>query len=587
MSPARPSAAPAVLVGALLLLAVACGPEPVEPWDPRVIEADIPGVVEAMRGGDPRAALAEIDRLVAEGAAPAGVEHYRGLALADLGRTEDALAAFLAELATHPGNGRAHGMAADALIELGRLEEAQVHVDAGRRLATDFPYLVLVAGRLAYLTDDAPLARNAFETYLSVDAWSPLAAEAHHVLSLLAAARGEADVARDHAGRSDHLERVHQYLNRYRERLAEDPDDTDAALGVAKVFLDLFQHVAPDGDFLGQAEGALARVLEQRPDDVAALFNMGFVRTVQERYDEALAYYAEAAALDDAHAGARLSAGKTLALLGRHEEALPVLEVAAAVNRGDAPAMQGPGAFLHAVDASGRQGFLRSWLARARLGDAARRTFVRADGAWDQPALLAELFARAEAHALLCVTRHGWRPTSVDAVNAWMHREVAAEPRWVAGEPVVVTRNDYERGLFNGDRGVLLWVAPASAAPPRISAVFRRDDGFVAHPLEAVRGLLELGWATTVHKAQGSEHDEVALLLPAQDHPRLLTREVVYTAITRARRRVHVVGDPGLLARAVRRRIERRTGIGALLAQPPWGGGGKGGGGGSSVAQSG
>ncbi|MCA9605947.1 MAG: AAA family ATPase, partial [Myxococcales bacterium] len=244
-----------------------------------------------------------------------------------------------------------------------------------------------------------------------------------------------------------------------------------------------------------------------------------------------------------------------------------ILEVAAGVNAGELRPMEGPGAFLHAVDADGRRDFLRAWIERARLGDTARRTWVRSDGAWDAPELLASLFERAEARALLCVTRHGWRPTSVEAVNAWIHHEVADEARWVAGEPVIVTRNDYDRALFNGDRGVLLWVAPSATAAPRLSAVFRREDRFVAHPLDAVRGQLELAWATTVHKAQGSEHDEVALLLPDQDHPRLFTREVVYTAITRARRRVHIVGDAALLARAVRRRVERATGIGEGL--PP------------------
>ncbi|MCB9593804.1 MAG: AAA family ATPase [Sandaracinaceae bacterium] len=242
-----------------------------------------------------------------------------------------------------------------------------------------------------------------------------------------------------------------------------------------------------------------------------------------------------------------------------------ILDVAAGVNAGEVRPMSGPGAFLHDVDARGRRAFLRSWLERVRPDDLARRTFTRVDTVWDAPALLGGLFDHAERHALLCVTRHGWRPTSVEAVNLWMHQQFAGEARWVAGEPVLVTRNDYDRGLFNGDRGMLLWVAAAADATPRLSAVFRREDRFVAHPLEAVRGLLELAWATTVHKAQGSEHDEVALLLPEQDHPRLLTREVIYTAITRARRVVHVVGDPIALGRAVRRRVERSTGIGERL----------------------
>ena len=131
----------------------------------------------------------------------------------------------------------------------------------------------------------------------------------------------------------------------------------------------------------------------------------------------------------------------------------------------------------------------------------------------------------------------------------------------------VAEREDHSPYLTAQATGApsVIWIASAPDAPPRLSAVFRREERFVAHPLDAVRGLLELAWATTVHKAQGSEHDEVALLLPEQDLPRLLTREVVYTAITRARRVVHVVGEPALLARAIRRRVERSTGIGERL----------------------
>lgn len=207
--------------------------------------------------------------------------------------------------------------------------------------------------------------------------------------------------------------------------------------------------------------------------------------------------------------------------------------------------------------------FLEEWLAATRLRDV-RRTLVRADGAWEARAALEEIFERAERARLLCVTRRGASPTSVDAVNAWMHREATGMDRWTAGEPVVVQRNDYDRGLFNGDQGVLLWVG-APGESPRLSAVFRRDDDFSAHPLEAVRGALELGYASTVHKAQGSEHDEIALLLPDRDNPRLFTRELVYTAITRARRRVVIVGEPALLARAVARRIERSSGVAGRL----------------------
>src|SRR5690606_28120208 len=125
--------------------------------------------------------------------------------------------------------------------------------------------------------------------------------------------------------------------------------------------------------------------------------------------------------------------------------------------------------------------------------------------------------------------------TGVEAINASLHRRVADDHRagtalLLPGEPVLVHVNDYERGLFNGDQGVVL-LTVRQGEGPRTSAVFRKDEGFIAHPIEAVRASIELGFATTVHKAQGSEHDHVALVLPETDSPRLLTREIVYTAI--------------------------------------------------------
>ncbi len=183
--------------------------------------------------------------------------------------------------------------------------------------------------------------------------------------------------------------------------------------------------------------------------------------------------------------------------------------------------------------------------------------------ALDDRAALAPRFAALDRARLLCVTRAPERSTGVEAINAHLH----GPGRWRAGEPVLVHRNDYARGLFNGDQGLLLDVLTADGR--RLSAVFRRGDGFVAHPLESVRGVLELGYATTVHKAQGSEHDVVAILLPETDSPRLLTREVIYTGLTRARRAVVLVGDRALLDRAVHRAIERSSGVSERLARGP------------------
>ncbi|HJL18316.1 MAG TPA: AAA family ATPase [Sandaracinaceae bacterium LLY-WYZ-13_1] len=288
----------------------------------------------------------------------------------------------------------------------------------------------------------------------------------------------------------------------------------------------------------------------------------------------------------------------------RRPEGFNVLRVAAQVNEGRTPPLVPPadglpadleaigrvqtlpepldalgGVFLHDPPSRReREAFLDAWY-RDRFGDPdqramASRTWAREEGRLTDGAVGA-LFDAMERARLLCVTRSATRPTGVEAVNESLHRRHAnatgAPPgaRWTAGEPLLVMRNDYERGLFNGDQGLVLWTRGEDDPSPRPSAVFRRDDGFAAHPLEAVRSSVELGFATTVHKAQGSEHDAVALLLPETDSPRLLTREIVYTAITRARRAVLVVGRRALLERAVERRVERSTGVRERLEPGP------------------
>jgi exodeoxyribonuclease V alpha subunit len=228
---------------------------------------------------------------------------------------------------------------------------------------------------------------------------------------------------------------------------------------------------------------------------------------------------------------------------------------------------------IEALDTLARERFLDAWMARL-LSSSPRRlwepTYRRADARLlaEDATRAAPLFDAAETNRLLCVTRSASRPTGVEALNTALHRRhadvLSRDPgRWLAAEPVLVSRNDYERGLFNGDQGLLLWTA-AEGEPARLTAVFRKAEGLVAHPLDLVRSCLELGFATTVHKAQGSEHEVVALVLPDAD-TRLLTREILYTALTRARRAALVVGDLELFARGLRRRIRRSTGIAERL----------------------
>jgi exodeoxyribonuclease V alpha subunit len=196
---------------------------------------------------------------------------------------------------------------------------------------------------------------------------------------------------------------------------------------------------------------------------------------------------------------------------------------------------------------------------------AAERVFRFTDGRVD-PAQAAELerlwqlLARAR---VLTVTRA--LPTGSLAINAHLHElalgrmSVGSRPELVPGEPVMITANDYQRGLFNGDQGIVIR-ADEGLGRHHYRAVFRTGGELRPFAIEALRDRLELAWALTVHKSQGSELDAVALVLPHDDLP-LVTRELVYTGITRARTGVAIVGARQLLVAAGKRRALRYSGL--------------------------
>ncbi|MFZ0660935.1 MAG: ATP-binding domain-containing protein, partial [Candidatus Binataceae bacterium] len=164
---------------------------------------------------------------------------------------------------------------------------------------------------------------------------------------------------------------------------------------------------------------------------------------------------------------------------------------------------------------------------------------------------------------ILCVTRIG--RCGADAINARMHRAAlgpGTSPErgtMIAGEPVIVLRNDYDHMLFNGDQGVLVNLAERGGRRS-LAAVFARETGLTAFRIEMLSDAIDLCYAMTVHKGQGSEFDCVALILPERDMP-LLSRETIYTAVSRSRMSCVIFGDEDLLEKAVARRIERFSGL--------------------------
>ncbi|KDB05992.1 Exodeoxyribonuclease V [Burkholderia sp. lig30] len=175
------------------------------------------------------------------------------------------------------------------------------------------------------------------------------------------------------------------------------------------------------------------------------------------------------------------------------------------------------------------------------------------------------LFDALNRFRILCATRTGAR--GAEHVNALVashvrraaHVPLAVGAHWFAGRPIMVTRNDYALGLFNGDIGIAL---PDAHGVLRVW--FKRADGTARAVSTAALPPHETAFALTVHKSQGSEFDEAALVLPAA-FGRVLTRELVYTAVTRARARVQVIGARRVLAQAIATRTRRDSGLAARI----------------------
>ena len=233
-----------------------------------------------------------------------------------------------------------------------------------------------------------------------------------------------------------------------------------------------------------------------------------------------------------------------------------IAEAGRSINRGD-----GAGALSILQDEAHRDLLWRRSPAPRSLPGVLREKAVEAYrnlfGAKDPD----EVFPSLDRFRMLCALREG--PFGVKAINLAVEhvlREeklIRGEPRWYRGRPVLITQNDYNLGLYNGDAGIVL-PDPDSGGDLRVffpgpEGSFRRF-----HPLRLPEH--ETVYAMTVHKSQGSEFDRVLLILPDRDSP-VLTRELIYTAVTRAREQVEIWGDEKVFLAAVSRRIQRASGL--------------------------
>ncbi len=179
------------------------------------------------------------------------------------------------------------------------------------------------------------------------------------------------------------------------------------------------------------------------------------------------------------------------------------------------------------------------------------------------PAVILAAFGE---YQLLCALREG--PWGVSGLNTQFeqlltrHRQIVPQrhSRWYEGRPVMITRNDSALGLFNGDIGIAL------EREQGMRVWFPMPDGTIKSVQPSRLPEHDTAWVMTVHKSQGSEFTHAALVMPTQIVP-VVSRELVYTAITRAKSRLSMYADENLLAQAIATRTERRSGLAAIFAE--------------------
>ncbi len=178
---------------------------------------------------------------------------------------------------------------------------------------------------------------------------------------------------------------------------------------------------------------------------------------------------------------------------------------------------------------------------------------------------LPALFQLFNSFRVLCTLKNG--PSGVAGINEKIERILSVRgfesgrSEWYPGRPVIVTRNDYSLGLYNGDVGICLPESPGSAS---LFVWFEKEAGLFHRFMPVRLPPHETAWALTVHKSQGSEFREIMVVLPEKDH-QLLSRELLYTAVTRAREKVIIRDPASLCGQIVSRTIDRCSGLAEQL----------------------
>ncbi|MGK5091214.1 exodeoxyribonuclease V subunit alpha [Deltaproteobacteria bacterium TL4] len=204
---------------------------------------------------------------------------------------------------------------------------------------------------------------------------------------------------------------------------------------------------------------------------------------------------------------------------------------------------------------------------------------------WEDLRKLFEILNRFRILTLTRVLR-----TGSEAVNRIFPQLLFPQSRWTsqafeafyAGAPVMILENDYQNNLFNGDQGLFLKFEHPESKKIELKAVFPIEGAyqtFYDHQLKSH----QLAYAITVHKSQGSEYDHVAIILPPHSQneslgesasesmsskaDELLSKEMLYTALTRAKKSVLILGPKETLIHAASRKINRYSGIKSMLKE--------------------
>ncbi|PID72953.1 MAG: exodeoxyribonuclease V subunit alpha, partial [Desulfobacterales bacterium] len=181
-----------------------------------------------------------------------------------------------------------------------------------------------------------------------------------------------------------------------------------------------------------------------------------------------------------------------------------------------------------------------------------------------------ELFNQFHSFQVLCVTNYG--RNGIYNVSSIIERRLkncgfpdCRTGQWYSGRPVMITSNEYNLGLYNGDVGICL-LAGNTGGTKELKVWFERGDSFVALSPGRLPARQTV-FAMTIHKSQGSEFADVLVMLP-EDENQILCRELLYTGITRAKENVVITGSRDIWYHAVQQKVSRNSGLKAFLLQP-------------------